>query len=99
MGLFDIFTFKKQAQEVFSKENIKEVMDKARAAIIEQVKAKYPGPEKMVAVQIAVTTLISSKVSGCTNKLVLWLVDLIIKAVPTVTQAIYDFLKEKVQNL
>ena len=99
MGLFDIFTFKKQAQEVFSKENVKEVLDRTRSAIIDQIKAKYPGAEKMVAVQIAITTLISSKVSGCTNKLVLWLVNLIIKAVPAITQTVYDFLKEKVENL
>ena len=33
------------------------------------------------------------------NGLIKWLLDQIIKAIPTVTQLIYDFLKEKVENL
>ena len=99
MGLFDVFTFKKQASEVFTKENIAEVLEKARTAIIEQIKAKYPGPEKMTVVVLAVEELIQRKTSSCTNKLVLWVVSQIIKVVPTVTQLVYNFLKEKVENL
>lgn len=99
MGLFDIFTFKKQAAEVFSKENIADVLDKARTSIIEQVKAKYPGPEKMAAVVIKVQDLIIKKSSSCTNKLVLWLVGQLLNIVPTITQLVYNFLKEKVENL
>ena len=99
MGLFDVFTFKKQASEVFTKENLTEVLDKARATIIEQIKAKCPGPEKMAVVVIKVTDLISRKTAGCTNKLVLWLVDQLIKVVPTITQIVYNFLKEKIENL
>lgn len=99
MGLFDVFTFKKQAAEVFTKENVAEVLDKARTAIIEQVKAKYPGPEKMTAVVITVQDLIARKTANCTNKLVIWLVSQIVKIVPTITQLVYNFLKEKVENL
>ena len=99
MGLFDVFTFKKQASEIFSKENVAEVLEKARAAIIEQIKAKYPGPEKMTVVIVTVEELIKRKTSSCTNKLVLWVVSQVIKVVPTITQLVYNFLKEKVEKL
>jgi hypothetical protein len=33
------------------------------------------------------------------NKIVLWLVDKFIEILPTITQLIYEFLKEKVESL
>ena len=33
------------------------------------------------------------------NKLVLWILDRIIDVIPTVTQLVYEFLKEKIENL
>lgn len=99
MGLFDLFTFKGQITDLFSATNIRSIFDKAKTTIIEQVKEKYPGKEKMAVVEIAVSNAISNKAAGCTNKLVLWVVNLILKNVPVITQAIYDYLKEKVENL
>ena len=99
MSIFDIFTFKKQAEQIFSKENIKSVLDLAREAIIAQVKNNFPGVEKKAKVDAQVIYKIQAIAGGCTNKLVLWLLALIIKNIPSITQKIYDFLKEKVENL
>ena len=99
MSILDIFTFKKQSQSVFSLENVKGLFNTARTAIVEQVKAKYPGNEKKAKVDAAVIYYIQERVKNCTNGLVLWLVGLLIKSVPTITQTIYDNLKEKVNSL
>lgn len=99
MSIFDIFTFKKQAEQVFSKENIKSVLGLAREAIIAQVKNNFPGAEKKAKVDAQVIFKIQTIAGGCSNKLVLWLLALIIKNIPSITQKIYDFLKEKVENL
>ena len=100
MSILDLFSFKKQAQAVFSAANIKAVLDKARAAIIEKAQdTVLKGYEKKEWVDVVVISAIKNKTQYCTNKLVLWLVDRIIDSVPTITQAIYDYLKEKVENL
>ena len=99
MSIFDVFTFKKQAEQVFSKENIKSILDLARTAIIEQIKNNFPGEEKKAKVDAQVIYAIQQKITGCSNKLILWLIGLIIKNIPSITQKIYDFLKEKVENL
>ena len=78
---------------------IKAVLDLARTAIIDQVKNKFPGEEKKAKVDAQVIYAIQQKVAGCSNKLVLWLVGLIVKSIPSITQKIYDFLKEKVEKL
>lgn len=99
MGIFDIFTFKKEAEKVLTPENFSEVLQKARGEIIKQAKANIPGIEKKTLVDNAVIVKIREFRSTCKNKIVLWLLDQIIKVVPTITQLIYDFLKEKVENL
>lgn len=99
MSIFDIFTFKKQAQSVFSLENVKGLFSTARAAIVEQAKAKILGQEKKAKVDATVIYFIQSKTEHCTNGLVLWLIGLLIKSIPTITQAVYDYLKEKVASL
>ena len=99
MSILDIFTFKKEALNVFTAENFAAVLKTAREEIIRQDKAKIPGQEKKVLVDNIVIAKIREFRNTCKNKLVLWLVDQIIKVVPTVTQLIYDFLKEKVENL
>ena len=99
MSIFDVFTFKKEALKVFTAENVKEVFDKARAAIIAQAKENFPGEEKKKAVDAIIICVIEGKTKDCNNKLVLWVVDLLKKAVPTITQAVYNFLKEKVEEL
>ena len=46
MGLFDVFTFKKESGKVFSKENFKELFQEARSHIIELAKENIPGEKK-----------------------------------------------------
>ena len=99
MSIFDIFTFKKQAESVFSKANIEGVLLIARSAIIEQAKAKFPGQEKKAKVDAQVIYAIQQKVVTCNNKLLLWLISIIIRNIPAVTQLVYDFLKQKVDEL
>ena len=100
MSIFDIFSFKREASKVFTKENFAAVMSKAREEIIKQVKnTDIIGPAKKTLVDNIVIAKIREFRSTCKNKLVLWIIDEIIKVIPTVTQLIYDFLKEKVENL
>ena len=99
MGLFDVFTFKKQAAEAFSKENVDKFLSTARAAIIEQIKANCPGPEKMDIVVGILKNFVIDKTSKITNKLVIFLVNQFLVVIPIVAQLVYDFLKEKVENL
>ena len=99
MSIIDIFTFKKQAEQVLSKANLESVLEIAREAIIEQAQNNYPGEEKKAKVDAQVIYAIQKKIEGCSNKLVVWLLRLLIKSIPSVTQKIYDLLKEKVENL
>lgn len=101
MGLFDVFTFKKDGKKIFSKEVFKEVLEESREKIVEQAKAKIPGEEKKSIVDKAVIAFIQAKVKTLEikNGLVLWLVDRIIGLIPLVTQIVYNFLKEKVEAL
>ena len=64
-------------------------------------KANFPGEEKKRQVDLVVVARIYEKVeeANIKNKLVLWLIDKLVDLVPRVTQLIYDFLKEKVENL
>ncbi len=101
MGLFDVFSFKKEASKVFTKEVFTEILELARIKIAELAKANFPGPEKKQQVDIIVVNRIYEKVAEANikNKLVLWVIDKLIDLVPRVTQLVYDFLKEKVENL
>ena len=100
MGIFDIFSFKKEAAKVFTKENFQHILETARAEIIKQAKANIPGIEKKLIVDKAVIAKIEIlKETYKKNGLVVWLLNLIIKNIPTVTQLVYEFLKEKIENL
>lgn len=99
MSIFDVFSFKKEAAKVFTAENFAAVMEKAKEEIIKQIDAKVSGYEKKTIVDNIVIAKIREFRSTCKNKLVLWVIDQVIKVVPTVTQLIYDFLKAKIENL
>lgn len=99
MSIFDVFSFKKDAAKVFTKEAFTAVLERARVEIIKQVKNNVPGPEKKRIVDNVVILKVREFRSACKNKLVLWVIDEIIKFIPAITQLIYDFLKEKVENL
>ena len=99
MGLFDIFTFRKDADKIFSSENISGLFDLVKDKIIEQIDKKIKGDEKKATVDYFVVNYIREKVKGCTNKYVLWVVSIIIAEVPKITQIMYNFLKAKIENL
>lgn len=102
MIIFDIFTFKKEATKVFSKENFQHILETAKDEIIKQAKENVnaKGPEKKIIVdKIVIAKIEVLKETYKKNGLIVWLLNLIIKVIPTVTQLIYEFLKEKVENL
>ena len=99
MGLFDIFSFKTQAAKIFSTENIVALLTLAKNKIIEQAKEQIKGEEKKIIVDHAVIEFIKNKVKDCKNKIVLWLVDRLMEAVPKFTQLIYEFVKARIENL
>ena len=99
MGLFDVFSFKKEAQKVFNKENFITVLATAREAIVSFVDKEILGSEKKKRVDEIVVAKIIELTINVKNGLVLWVIDKLIDLVPVVTQLIYNFLKEKVENL
>ena len=99
MKLLDIFSFKKESSKIFTKENIQAILDLAKKEIIKQAKEKFPGKEKMEKVENAVILKIRELRDTTKNSAVRWLLDLLIMAVPTITQYIYETLKETIKNL
>ena len=93
MGLFDVFSFKKEASKVFTKEAFTEILELARIKITDLAKANFPGEEKKRQVDLVVVARIYEKVeeANIKNKLVLWLIDKLVDLVPRVTQLVYDF--------
>lgn len=101
MGLFDAFSFKKEAAKVFNKDFFVELLKSAREKIIELAKESIPGQDKKEELDEFLTLRIRAKVKEgkVTNKYVLWLVEKFIEILPSITQLVYEFLKEKVENL
>ena len=101
MGLFDVFSFKKEAAKVLNKETFAEILGNARELILEYAKKKMPGEEKKKSVDDILTLKVKGKVTSANikNKLVLWVIDQLIGLLPKVTQIVYDLLKEKVEKL
>lgn len=99
MGIFDIFSFKKDIQRVFSKENVSNLFLAAKEAIIYQVKFSFDGAKKKAAVDKEVIERLSKLTIGTKNSLVLWVIGQLEKLVPTITQFIYDALKAKIARL
>ncbi len=99
MGLFDVFTFKKEAVKVFSKENIVATLNLAKEKIVEKAQEAIAGNEKKEIVDKIVIDFIKEKAKVTNNKVVLWFVDKVIEIIPSITQTVYDFLKERIENL
>ena len=91
--------FKKEGKSVFSKDTISDVLKTARDAIVEQAKKAIPGQEKKDTVDIIVTRKVQTYYDACSNGIVRWVIEQFIKAIPTITQIIYDRLKETIINL
>ena len=99
MGLFDIFSFKKEFTKAFSKENFALLNALAKEKIVEQVKEKCAGSEKMDKVVEAILDFINKHMTS-TNGLVNWIKDnILIPNVRTILQALYDALKAKIKDL
>ena len=99
MGLFDIFSFKKEGKSVFNRDVFKEVLETAKDAIIRIAKENIPGQEKKNQVDNLVITKILVMTSNIKNGLVLWVINRIIDLIPVVTQLVYDSLKARVEEL
>ena len=101
MGLFDVFSFKKEAAKVLNKDFFVEILKLAREKIIELAKKNIPGRDKKEQLDEFLILRIRSKIKEdkITNKYVLWLVEKLIEILPSVTQIVYEFLKEKIENL
>lgn len=101
MGLFDAFSFKKEAAKVLNKDTFSEILGLARTYIIEYAKKEMPGEEKKRSVDTILIAKIYEKVeiANIKNKLVLWVIDQLVNLLPKVTQIVYDNLKEKVESL
>ena len=100
MGIFNFLTFKKEISKIFTKENVISILDLAKNEIIRQKDYIYKkGAEKKSAVDSIVISKIETLKINCKNKWVLWILDRVIDLIPTITQMIYDCLKEKVKNL
>lgn len=99
MGLFDIFSFKKEGKAVFTKEVFKEVLETAKDAIIRMAKENIPGQEKKNQVDSLVITKILVLTTNVKNGLVLWVINRIIDLIPVVTQLVYDSLKARIEEL
>lgn len=99
MGILDIFNFKKKFAEVATKENFDAIKEVAKAKIIEQVKIKITGEEKMNNVVDYVVDFITARIYS-DNKIVQWCIDnILIPNVRTICQAVYDLLKEVIKGL
>lgn len=99
MGLFDVFTFKKEGKKIFTRENFRGILELARAEIIKQAQSHIPGIEKKYEVDKVVIARLESIKEDCKNGLIVFVLNKVIDAVPSITQAVYDFLKEKIENL
>lgn len=99
MSIFDLFGLKSKLQKVFSKENIEEVINTAKEAIISKVPSEEEGAQKKAYVDSVVKNLLLTKASAFSG-VTRWLVaDLLTAVVPTITQLIYDHLKAYIDKL
>ena len=99
MGLLDVMSFKKDFSAVINGDNITLLKTLIKETIIGQVKAKYPGQEKMDKVISTATDFVKRHMSS-KNKIVQWCVDtFIITSLRAIAQSIYDDLKEVVKGL
>lgn len=93
-----IFSFKKEAAIVFTKNNISKVFEVAKNEIIKKVNAELSNEQKKQAVDEAVIVFIDSHFKS-DNTIVNFILEKFIEIVPTITQAIFDFLKDRIDGL
>lgn len=100
MSFFGIFSVKTDAKKTFCIQSIKEFFAFIRREIIGYVEAKdLLGSEKKEAVDEKVVEYVEGKFIG-SNTVLNWLVrKIFIPVIPTITQAVYDLLREHVDGL
>ena len=99
--LTSVFTFKRDFQNVFTNEKVKEFFKIARDLIIKYRDFKeLSGEEKKKRVDEFLTNWLFENVATKTdNAIICWLLGILIYNVPTITQFIYDFLKENIEGI
>lgn len=99
--LTSVFTFKKDFQTVFTNEKVKEFFKIARDLIIKYRDFKeLSGEEKKKRVDEFLTNwLFENVVSKTDNAIICWLLGILIYNVPTITQFVYDFLKDNIEGI
>lgn len=99
MSIFDVFSFKKKFEQLFTPENFALLRAVVKEEIIKQVKANIPGQEKMDTVVDKAIEFINKHIHS-DNKIVQWIIDnILIKNIRLVAQSIYDDLKEIIEGL
>lgn len=99
MNILNIFTFKKDFKEFFSKETIADLFDYAKEQIIHYIeKSDLFGFEKKQRVDEAVILYIDMRFNS-KNSIVRFVTELIKSIIPAVTQSIYDYLKSYIEGL
>ena len=99
-GILSVFTLGGNLQKVFSKENIKDFLNYMKDRIIDYVEEKDLLGEQKKAKVDELCIKWAQEHFASKNKIIQWIVDnLIIPAIPTITQLIYDCLKRFVNGL
>ena len=102
MGFFtSVFTLKRDFQNVFTNEKVKEFFKTARELIIKYRDFKeLSGEEKKKRVDDYLTEwLLENVIEKTDNAIINYLLGILIYNLPTITQFIYDFLKEKIEGI
>ena len=100
MNIFSIFTAKKNASSLFSVENIENFLNFAQSSIKSAQRFKnLSGEEKKRKVDDACAAWIEENFKT-NNAFLAWAVEtILVPAIPTVTQCIYNFIKSNVQGI
>jgi len=97
--MFSLLTYKSNVQKIFTKENFLNLCEFAKKMIVKYVdEENLLGADKKTNVDNAVIEYIA-KYFVSNNTIVSFLVQLLIKFEPTLTQIIYELLKKKVDGL
>ena len=100
MNIFGIFTLASSAKKVFSAENVKSFLTFIRAQIIYYVdKKELLGKDKKANVDARAIEYVKTHWFGYNSVLDWFLEKIFIPVIPIVTQAVYDLLKARVENL
>lgn len=93
-----IFSFKNEAATIFTKNNIAKVLNFAKGEIVAKVDAELTNEQKKRAVDEAVIIFIDNHFKS-DNAIIKYILEKFEDLVPTITQVIFDFLKDRIDGL